>query len=108
MRRNKTLLCLLITAFFVGNFLLIPYLNAQEPKINVTVTPKSKAEKPSAETPKAVSAKGKASGGNQPSLVIEQNLFDAGEVWEGDIVTHSFIVKNTGKGELNISNVKPG
>ena len=108
MKRNKTLLCLLIMAFFMGSFLLVPYLNAQEPKINVTITPKSEAEKPKAETPKSVSTKGKTSGENQPVISIDARQYDAGEVWEGDVVTHSFIVKNTGKGELNIINVKPG
>jgi len=108
MKRNKTLLCLLIMTFFMGNFLLVPYLNAQEPKINVTITPKSEAKKPKAEPPKAVSTKAKPSGENQPVISIDARQFDAGEVWEGDVVIHSFIVKNTGKSELNISNVKPG
>jgi len=108
MKRNKTLLCLLIMTFFIGNFLLVPYLNAQEPKINVTITPKSQAEKPKAESPKSVSTKGKPSGEKQPVISIDARQFDAGEVWEGDVVTHSFIVKNTGEGELDISNVKPG
>jgi hypothetical protein len=108
MKRNKTLLCLLIMTFFMGSFLLVPYLNAQEPKINVTITPKSDANKAKAETPKSISTKGKISGENQPVISIDAKLYDAGEVWEGDVVIHSFIVKNTGKSELNISNVKPG
>jgi hypothetical protein len=103
MLRNKRSLCLLIAVFFVANFLVLPQLYAQKPKINVTVTPKSEIDKQKVE-----SQKGKTSGGNQPSILIEQRIFDAGDVWEGDMVTHSFIVKNTGKAELNISNVKPG
>ena len=102
MLRNRTSLCLLIIACFVANFLVLPQLYAQKPKINVTVTPKSEVNSPKVESPK-----GKISG-NQPAIVIEQRQFDAGEVWEGDMVTHSFVVKNTGKAELNISNVKPG
>ena len=103
MLRNKISMCLFIIAVFVANFLLVPYLDAQEPKIKVNVTPKSEAK-----SPKVESQKSKTAGENQPAILIEQRMFDAGEVWEGDTVTHSFIVKNTGKGELNISNVKPG
>jgi archaellum component FlaG (FlaF/FlaG flagellin family) len=103
MLRNKTSMCLFIIAVFVANFLVVPYLDAQEPKIKVNVTPKSEAK-----SQKVESQKGKTSGENQPAIVIEQRIFDAGEVWEGDIVTHSFVVKNTGKGQLNITNVKPG
>jgi hypothetical protein len=94
---------LFIAVFFVANFLVLPQLYAQKPKINVTVTPKSEIDKPKVESQKA-----KTSGANQPAMVIEQRMFDAGDVWEGDMVTHSFVVKNTGKAELNISNVKPG
>jgi hypothetical protein len=103
MLKNKRSLCLLIAVFFVANFLILPQLYAQKPKINVTVTPKSEIN-----NPKVESQKGKTSGENQPAIMIEQKMFDAGEVWEGDVVNHSFIVKNTGKAELNISNVKPG
>ncbi len=103
MLRNKRSLCLLIAVCFVANFLVLPQLYAQKPKINVTVTPKSEIDKQKVE-----SQKGKTAGGNQPAIVIEQRMFDAGDVWEGETVTHSFIVKNTGKAELNISNVKPG
>jgi len=98
MVRNKTALCLLVTIFFVANFFHLQYLNAQGPKINVTAQPKKKAE----------STQEKAPGGKQPAISIEANQFDAGEVWEGDVVTHSFAVKNTGKAELAITNVKPG
>ena len=82
---------------------MLPQLYAQKPKISATVTPKSEINKQKVE-----GQKGKTSGENQPAILIEQRMFDAGEVWEGDMVTHSFIVKNTGKAELNISNVKPG
>ena len=98
MLRKKTSFCLLIILFFVTNFLLLPHLNAQEPKIKVTVQPK-KTETKQEKTP---------TGGKQPAITFDATQFDAGEVWEGDIVTHSFIVKNTGKAELTIANVKPG
>ena len=98
MVRNKTALCLLVTIFFVANFFHLQHLKAQGPKLNVTVQPKKKAE----------STQEKAPGGKQPAITFDSNQFDAGEVWEGDIVTHSFVVKNTGKAELTIANVKPG
>ena len=100
---TKTLFCLLIIVCFVANFPVLPQSYAQKPKINATVTPKREINKPKSEA-----AKGKTSEENQPAISIEERMFDAGEVWEGDTVVHSFIVKNTGKGVLNISNVKPG
>lgn len=44
----------------------------------------------------------------QPQIVIESPTHDAGEVWEGEDITHSFIIKNAGTAELNIKNVKAG
>jgi len=44
----------------------------------------------------------------QPVLTIAEPSFDAGVVKEGDIVIHSFIVKNTGTAVLNIDSVRPG
>jgi len=108
MLRNKPSFCLLIIVCFIANFLVLPQLHAQGPKINVTVTPKSEAQSPKAVSPKVPETPKVKASGNQPVLFIEQRQYDAGEVWEGDIVSHSFIVKNTGKAELNISNVKPG
>jgi len=108
MVKNKASFCLLIIVCFVANFLVLPQLYAQKPKINVTVTPKSEAKSPKAVSPKVPETTKVKATGNQPAIVIEERQYDAGEVWEGDIVSHSFIVKNTGKAELNISNVKPG
>jgi hypothetical protein len=98
LRRKKTL-CSVATIFFVAAFFSIPRLQAVEPRIKVTVQPKNKAEAKQEKAPAT---------GKQPAISFDANQFDAGEVWEGDIVTHSFIVKNTGTGELNIYNVKPG
>ena len=44
----------------------------------------------------------------QPALVIESPRFDAGSHWEGDTVSHTFQVKNSGDEVLKILNVKPG
>ena len=44
----------------------------------------------------------------KPALVIESPRHDAGTHWEGETVTHSFKLKNTGSSELRILSVKPG
>lgn len=98
MLNKKASFCLLIIICVATNLLLLPQLNAQEPKIKVTVQPKQ-----------AESNQGKAAASEkQPAIAFDATQFDAGEVWEGDIVTHSFVVKNTGKAELTISQVRPG
>ena len=49
-----------------------------------------------------------ASSAEKPSISFDASTYDAGEVWEGDMVSHDFIVKNTGTSELTIRSVKPG
>ena len=44
----------------------------------------------------------------KPVVEIPSPRHDAGTHWEGEVVTHSFEVKNTGSGELRILNVRPG
>ena len=44
----------------------------------------------------------------QPQITFDAVNYDAGEVWEADVVSHDFTVKNTGTSELTISGVKPG
>jgi len=46
--------------------------------------------------------------GDQPEATIPQDSFDAGNVLKGKKVEHTFIIKNTGKAELNILSAKPG
>ncbi len=46
--------------------------------------------------------------GSQPHLEILSPAYDAGEVWEGHDIIHSFTIKNTGTAELTIKNVKSG
>ena len=54
------------------------------------------------------SQKEEAISSGQPSLSFDAITYDAGEVWEGDVVAHDFVVKNTGTSELVIKSVKPG
>jgi hypothetical protein len=49
-----------------------------------------------------------ASSAEKPRISFDAITYDAGEVWEGDVVSHDFIVKNTGTSELSIKSVKPG
>ena len=44
----------------------------------------------------------------RPILVIPSPRYDAGSLWEGEKVSHTFEVKNTGSATLRIFNVQPG
>ena len=43
-----------------------------------------------------------------PHAQLDETTFDFGEVMEGSTVSHDFKVKNTGTGELQITQVRPG
>ena len=43
-----------------------------------------------------------------PRIVIEEKLFNAQEVKEGEIIEHAFIVYNKGDEPLEIRKVSPG
>ena len=49
-----------------------------------------------------------ASEQNQPRISFDSTSYDAGEVWEGDEVIHTFTVTNTGGAQLDISRVRTG
>ena len=44
----------------------------------------------------------------KPILEIASPRHDAGTHWEGEVVSHTFKVKNSGGEELRILSVKPG
>jgi hypothetical protein len=44
----------------------------------------------------------------KPVMEIASPRYDAGSHWEGEVISHVFEVRNSGKGELKIFNVKPG
>ena len=43
-----------------------------------------------------------------PKLIIKQKEFHFGDVAEGDVLSHEFVVSNEGHAVLQIQNVKPG
>ncbi len=43
-----------------------------------------------------------------PSIQIKERSYDFGEAMEGAEITHVFVVKNTGKAALQITQVRPG
>ena len=51
---------------------------------------------------------GQSAAGDQPHIFIDSASHDIGEIWEGEEIIHSFIVKNTGTAQLDIKNVKAG
>ena len=44
----------------------------------------------------------------RPILEIPSPRHDAGTHWEGEVVSHTYQIKNTGTEELRILSVKPG
>jgi len=57
---------------------------------------------------KAEEKQEKASKQDQPQISLNSTKYDAGEVYEGDVIRHDFTVKNTGTAQLNIEKVKAG
>jgi hypothetical protein len=49
-----------------------------------------------------------AASAEAPVLLIPEATYDFGEAFEGAEVTHDFKIRNTGKGELQIEQVRPG
>jgi len=49
-----------------------------------------------------------AAGTESPRLEISETTFDFKEAFEGEKVSHDFVVKNTGKAVLNVSEVRRG
>jgi hypothetical protein len=43
-----------------------------------------------------------------PKMVIEDQVFNFGEIWEGQIIEQPFKVRNTGDQPLEIKRINPG
>ena len=88
----------LITMFcFLAASSSFHYIWAKETLKNTTPD-KQKAEEKQEKAPKQ----------DQPQLSLNSTKYDAGEVYEGDVIIHDFTVKNTGTAQLNIEKVKAG
>lgn len=48
-----------------------------------------------------------AAAGKEPKFVCDQPSHEFKEVWSGDNVVHTFVIKNTGEAPLEISQVRP-
>jgi hypothetical protein len=46
--------------------------------------------------------------GDQPKFFVRKTKVDLGDFYEGADITHTFVVRNQGRGELHILNVRPG
>ena len=67
------------------------------------------AKKPDApQPPQTPSAPPAAIAQIPPQAVVVSEMFDAGDVVKGIKVEHAFVIRNTGKGELEILSAKPG
>ena len=96
-RRPMTCFSVLLIVCFLATSLSFRPVSAEEGLIKATVK-KNKVE----------TTQDQSSGEDQPTISFDNTTFDAGDVWEGDTVSHTFAVKNTGTAVLTIKNVKPG
>ncbi len=51
---------------------------------------------------------GQAQSKGVPELVLEETVHDFGQVKQGDVLEHSFVIRNQGTAPLQIKNVRPG
>jgi hypothetical protein len=96
-RSLKWFLCVLAVSLWCANGLMAAEGGAKPPK------PPQPAAPPAAQAPQPAQPAQDA-----PSIQIPELTFDFGEINEGTEVTHEFAVKNTGKGALQIEQVRPG
>lgn len=97
LRRPITCFSFLLIVCFLATSLSFRPVSAEEGMIKATVKKK-----------KVETTQDQSSEENQPTISFDNTTYDAGEVWEGDTVSHTFAVKNTGTAVLTIKNVKPG
>ena len=86
----------ILSLCFLTAVLCSPFLGAQE----VKTAPSDQQE--------AESTPGNTAPEQVPHIAIDAANYDAGEIYEGETIVHSFILKNTGTAELTIKDVKAG
>ena len=102
--------CFLLTLFA---FQCLPLIAPNQTVFAEENTATQKIESPSftvkgANITPVKQASDKSTTGDQPHLSIDPSSHNVGEIWEGEDIIHSFIVKNTGTALLDIKNVKAG
>lgn len=60
-----------------------------------------------AQAPAAAPASAKADAASGPKLVVPEDKKDVGTVPKGEPIKHVFVLKNTGKSDLHVTDVKP-
>jgi hypothetical protein len=85
----------LMVSFYLGTQNVT--FSASQEKATVSKTPPAEKKQPPKESDEPL-----------PEIFLETKEHDSGAVYEGNVVTHTFAVKNKGKGELRIQSVKPG
>ena len=88
--------CLTLVLCFLSGLLTLQVWGAEGVKQGAATLKKGKPQQ------------GQTSSAEKPRISFDAITYDAGEVWEGDVVAHDFVVKNTGTSELVIKSVKPG
>ncbi|MDR2368445.1 MAG: DUF1573 domain-containing protein [Deltaproteobacteria bacterium] len=81
-------------------------LGAQEQRVNAQIAETDQSD-PN-DGPAAQPETPLAAGENRPVIVIPEVEYDAGEVAPSSTVSHEFVVKNEGTGNLTINRVVPG
>ena len=91
--------CLVVTfCFLVASWYFYSWAGTGEGAKKVISLDQQKAESQQKETPAQT----------YPKISFDATNYDAGEVWEGEKVSHTFIVRNKGTAQLNIAKVKAG
>lgn len=80
------------------------------PALGQAETKKAPAPAPAASAPQAAAPSAPttpAADPNGPRMVIVEDKKDLGTVAKGEVIKHTYVVKNTGKADLHITDVKP-
>lgn len=43
-----------------------------------------------------------------PEIVVDSEVYDCGEIWSGERISHAFVLENKGDGDFEIRRVSPG
>lgn len=80
----------------------IPHFILEGAKIEVVPAKKAPEQQKSKSTQEHFSAE------DQAQISLDSTHYNAGEIWEGKEIVHTFTIKNTGTAQLNIKKVDAG